>query len=142
MKQCSKCNVSKEFSDFSKDSTRKDGHDPHCKSCKSAYQKARFKQDSAYRKAQNDHHRDHVNRNREYVYAILQKSKCIDCEDDRWQVLEFDHVNGTKRKSICDMIRLGFSISSIDNEIAKCEIRCANCHRLKTAKQFGWAKAI
>ena len=30
--------------------------------------------------------------------------------------------------------------SSIEEEIAKCEVRCANCHRQRTALQFGWPK--
>jgi len=142
MKTCSECKRSKDFSKFSLNKTRKDGYESICKSCKSTYQKERFKQNSEYRRKQKEHRYANVNRNREYVYSILQQSKCIDCAEARWQVLEFDHVKGQKIASICDMIRKGRSISSIDDEIAKCEIRCANCHRLKTATQFGWAKGI
>lgn len=141
MKTCYKCKGFKDASEFSKDGNRKDGLDPTCKACKSAHQKKRFRNDPAYRKHQSDHHKAHVDRNRNYVYNILRQSKCIDCGNDCWQVLEFDHVRGHKVRGICDMIRRGMSISVIRKEIDKCEVRCANCHRLKTAKQFGWLKA-
>jgi hypothetical protein len=34
----------------------------------------------------------------------------------------------------------GLSLDIINNEILKCEVRCANCHTRKTAEQFGWFK--
>ena len=30
--------------------------------------------------------------------------------------------------------------SEVAAEVAKCDIRCANCHRKRTARQFGWIK--
>lgn len=36
------------------------------------------------------------------------------------------------------MVRDRCSWEKVKTEIAKCEIRCANCHAVKTAKQFGW----
>jgi len=53
-------------------------------------------------------------------------------------VLEFDHVRGTKSGNISEMMRGGFSWKRVLEEIEKCEIRCANCHRRKTAVQFQW----
>lgn len=34
------------------------------------------------------------------------------------------------------MIVEGYGINSIREEIAKCEVRCANCHGIKTARDF------
>jgi hypothetical protein len=69
----------------------------------------------------------------------LKKSKCIDCENNQWAVLEFDHVRGEKIREV-SYLMVSSCIEKIQEEIDKCEIRCANCHRLKTMKQFGWAR--
>jgi hypothetical protein len=37
-------------------------------------------------------------------------------------------------------VHQAYSWTSILAEINKCEIRCANCHRRRTALQFGWPK--
>jgi hypothetical protein len=40
------------------------------------------------------------------------------------------------------MIKSRYSWNRIKEEIRKCDVRCANCHRLRTAKQFGWKRLI
>ena len=40
------------------------------------------------------------------------------------------------------MIQDNYGCDSIKKEIDKCEVRCRNCHRLKTFKQFNWHKDI
>ncbi len=32
----------------------------------------------------------------------------------------------------------GFPWAIIEEEIARCEVRCANCHRIKTAREQGY----
>jgi len=32
----------------------------------------------------------------------------------------------------------GFTLDQIFAEISKCDVRCVSCHRIRTAKQFGW----
>lgn len=71
-------------------------------------------------------------RNKLYVFSIKEKSKCMDCGVSDPRVLDFDHVRGEKIKTIARASWDGWSINKIDEEIAKCDVRCANCHRIKT----------
>jgi hypothetical protein len=66
----------------------------------------------------------------------------VDCGETNPVLLEFDHVRGSKLNSVCNLIRRGFSWEKIAAEISKCEVRCCRCHRLKTAKQFGYRKML
>ena len=70
--------------------------------------------------------------NKEYVAFVKSLSHCVDCGNDNDIVLEFDHVRGEKRGNVSDMSHQSFSIKTIKLEIEKCEIRCANCHRIAT----------
>jgi transposase-like protein len=77
-----------------------------------------------------------VERNLAHVYDVLRRSACIDCGATDPLVLEFDHV-GLKRDSVTRLAWYGCSLATIDAEIAKCDIRCANCHRRATARRGG-----
>lgn len=78
---------------------------------------------------------------RAYINAHLGANPCVDCGETDIVVLEFDHVGeaGTKHFNISDATRLGYSMDKVIAEIAKCEVRCANCHRKKTYERGGWA---
>ena len=73
--------------------------------------------------------------NKEYVAFIKSLSHCIDCGNDNDVVLEFDHVRGEKRANVSDMAHQSYSVESLQLEIEKCEVRCANCHRIQTHKR-------
>ena len=69
-------------------------------------------------------------RNREYVNNYLSTHACVDCGCTDIRTLDFDHVRGKKSENVSLMMRC--SMQSLLDEIAKCEIRCANCHRIVT----------
>ena len=72
------------------------------------------------------------------LYEFLSTKSCIDCGENDYRVLDFDHIHRTRKfKSISDMRSGHYSWESIYTEIRKCEIRCANCHRRKTYTQLG-----
>jgi hypothetical protein len=77
----------------------------------------------------------------EYVDAIKRQSGCIDCglHPEYTQVLEFDHrPDEVKLFHVSDRMASG-TFDDLKAEIAKCDIVCANCHRIRTVvkNQFG-----
>jgi hypothetical protein len=77
--------------------------------------------------------------NQQKVLNYLSTHLCVDCDDADSVCLDFDHVRGKKRYDIARMIGT-HTWTTIAAEIAKCEVRCANCHRRKTAKERGHYK--
>ncbi len=70
-------------------------------------------------------------RNLLYLHELLERSACVDCGRREPELFEFDHVRG-KTGHVFDMARDGCSLSRLKDEIDRCEIRCANCHRRRT----------
>lgn len=58
---------------------------------------------------------------------------CADCgyNTDAY-ALQFDHINGDKKKNVSDLIRSDYGWRTIVEEIQKCEVVCANCHAIRT----------
>lgn len=72
-----------------------------------------------------------IRRNLEWLYNVLSRSRCVDCGVHDPLVLEFDHM-GLKRKAVMTMAWEGYGQDTIEREMSKCDVRCANCHRRKT----------
>lgn len=75
---------------------------------------------------------------RTHINTHLKTNPCVDCGETDPIILEFDHVTGDKEFNISDAAREGYGMQRLKDEIAKCEVRCANCHRKKTYKHSGW----
>lgn len=60
--------------------------------------------------------------------GIKMSSGCIDCGYRRHPIaLHFDHVRGEKTKEVSDF----HTIAGMMAEVAKCDVRCANCHMIR-----------
>lgn len=79
---------------------------------------------------------------RVFTINYLVIHPCIDCGETDIVVLEFDHVRGVKKKGLAAMVSEGYALKSIQEEIDKCEVVCANCHRRRTARQGGYYRTM
>lgn len=72
-------------------------------------------------------------RNKAYVDEIKGNTPCADC-NRRFDAIcmDFDHVNDDKLRAVSRLVRRAASIATLDAEIAKCEVVCSNCHRIRT----------
>lgn len=139
-KICTLCKFPKDLdNDFNKKKSSHDGKQNVCRECN------RNKCNKYYNSNRESHKRITIARKwkvvyavRQYVYDFLKDTGCIDCPEKDPVVLEFDHVRGEKRDNLSAMIGTGCSLESVKREMEKCVVRCANCHRRKTAKDQNW----
>jgi hypothetical protein len=68
----------------------------------------------------------------QYLKDLKEKNPCMDCKVSYpYYMMDFDHVRGTKQANVAELINT-LSKKRLDEEIAKCEIVCSNCHRART----------
>lgn len=61
---------------------------------------------------------------------------CIDCFIKDKRVLDYDHVNRKiKTATVSIIVHSSHSLKMVKEEIRKCVVRCANCHRIKTIEE-------
>lgn len=116
----------------------KDGLQRSCRTCRKGIRKAWYaRHGQSHKETVRRQQRKISQQLNQTVVDYLSIHPCVDCQEEDIVVLEFDHVRGKKIDAISAMVAQRVSIKTLQAEMAKCEIRCANCHRRKTAKQFG-----
>jgi len=68
-----------------------------------------------------------------FLWDYLRAHPCVDCGEGDPVVLQFDHVRDVKKFTISNYHTR--DRTKLLQEIAKCDIRCANCHARKTHKE-------
>lgn len=69
-------------------------------------------------------------RNRAFVRE-LKSQPCVDCgQSFHYSVMDFDHLRD--KKNVISALMGSSSIETLETELAKCELVCANCHRYRT----------
>ena len=70
----------------------------------------------------------------EKTRRVIRNAKCKPCADCDIQYppycMEFDHVRGEKKFNIA--MHKGKTLEAIQEEIKKCDVVCANCHKGRT----------
>lgn len=109
----------------------------YCKECSREYIKEHYyKNKDYYLKKAKKRNKKEKEKKSKYIYNYLKNHPCVDCGERDILVLEFDHKDRQdKNHTISIILRENIRFKKLTNEVAKCEVRCANCHRRKTAKE-------
>jgi hypothetical protein len=139
LKLCTICKKEKLLNEFNKKGTSKDGLQPACKTCNAERSRAYYQRNLIeHRKVVTIRKKKNLAANKKRLVEFLSKHPCVDCGETDVRVLEFDHmVQADKKSNVSDMLRAGCSWKSILKEIEKCEVVCANHHRIRTYTKLG-----
>jgi hypothetical protein len=128
MKVCSKCGLPKDESEYTWSIGNIKKHSS-CNSCRAVdrmgYYEKNKEKELAYKWDRQLRKREEA---RQFVDDYKRTHPCVDYGNPDPESLTFDHVRGTKKMTIANMVNLGYSIKALQVEIDKCEIRCWTCH--------------
>lgn len=138
--KCKKCQQDKEESEFYWRNKEKGIRRTDCKVCCEAardhtHYYRNHEKYKALTRARNDVARARV---RDFVLEYLEGNPCTVCGESDPVVLEFHHRNSEEKEhNVSKLIKNGWVLQRLKDEIEKCDVVCANCHKRLTAKQYG-----
>jgi hypothetical protein len=123
MKTCIECKYTKPHSDYHKSKRSPDGYNIRCILCKTTRERKRYQ------------------KNKRFIHRYKLWAGCSVCGYSRNPyALEFAHVDSKDKwcrgeawsHSAGKGVKFEWSRKKIKNEIKKCTVLCANCHREQT----------
>ena len=140
-RKCYRCGELKPIGEFAWRRKAKGQRDSFCRPCRSAYGKEhylanrqRYIDQAAVVKRRLRHERTLA------LIEYFRTHPCVQCGEPDPVVLEFDHVRD-KGFDIGQNL-LDYRWEAIVEEIEKCEVVCANCHRRRTAQRRGAVRVV
>ena len=136
------CHHEKPEADFAFRSIATGVRQDHCRVCHAAYRRQHYLNNrEAYIKREVARMKGYREQNRVLLVEYLRSHPCVDCGEANPVVLDFDHVDPATKRLEVVKLAAHKPWHQVVAEIEKCEVRCACCHRRRTAKQFGWRRA-
>jgi hypothetical protein len=137
MKTCNRCGELKQLTDFRRERTASSGRGATCSRCVANDAQRRYHANGGREKQRV--RRMNLRADRHETIESIKDVPCSDCGGRFPRVcMDFDHVRGVKVQSISRMIHESYPWDAILEEIAKCDVVCANCHRVRTATRGHW----
>ena len=77
-----------------------------------------------------------------FVKEYIKGKHCVDCGEIVEYAMQYNHVRGKKKYVLFESFKLATSMEDVQNEISKCDVVCANCHRIRTQDRIKINKKI
>jgi hypothetical protein len=145
MKTCIHCKVEQLQENFPSElKNGKRRYKGTCKKCLNARVREKYYNDNNVREKHLKrvalNNKQYKKISQEKMVELLSNKSCIDCGFSDIRALDFDHLSG----KIHNVSRLlgRTSWEKVEKEINKCEVRCKNCHAIKTCEDQNWYKSV
>ena len=130
MKRCSRCGEIKPYSDFHRDNRKGDGYQRYCKNCRRAY-------DHEYYSGAHLGHKAGRKESKARRFGWMRELKtnrpCTDCGlIFPPEAMQWDHLPGFVKLGEISGTFLFVDRRLLVEELAKCELVCANCQAIRT----------
>ncbi len=130
MKKCTRCAKEKPLSEFSVRSNGKPKAE--CLECHREYCSSHYVRNKDYYIQRNAERRAELRK----LVEEAKNQPCVDCGVQyEWFQMQFDHLDAEKKLDTISRIANRNSKQKLLDEIAKCEVLCANCHAARTYKR-------
>lgn len=139
LRTCARCRLARPLADFPIKDAARGWYRSYCRACCRDYGKEHYRNNAGYYKAKAGVSRLRVrSANRAVVEAFLADHPCVECGEADPLVLDFDHVDPKLKLDAIGRLQHSGAHAALLTEMEKCEVGCGNCHRRRTARQFGW----
>jgi hypothetical protein len=141
LRRCGRCDELKPVAEFAWRRKARGQRDNYCGPCRADYKREHYAANRSRYVAQAQARKRALAVQRaEYLVEYFRSQPCVDCGESDPVVLEFDHCDSDKTFTICKGLR-DHDWQSVLDEMAKCDVVCANCHRRRTARRGRFARA-
>lgn len=100
----------------------------NCAECHREYMRGRYKADPKIAA-------EKLKKRRGEIRALIMEAKAVPCKDCKekypWYCMDFDHLRD-KKFNLSEAGNHMWALDTIKEEILKCDVVCANCHRKRT----------